>query len=297
MPLTILKKYLLLFAILGLAVLAFSAMSHNVSATDEHLTKDGWEWHYDSGNPAKLTSVINVGGTYNISIPNSLDGIRPLTELGYYCFSSAGPIFGVDYMPSTIAIIDTLAFAYHAELTYVHLNAGLITIADFVFAHDTSLYALFIPATVNEIDFQPFSNSAISNIYFMGNNTFSRTSTDSFTATMFNLTGHAYQFSTFPTPGQYYNGLLMGSNIPEPVVPVTGSASDISWYVLVIALAIVGLMTYAGMRDHNFMLLSGISWMSVSWLIIVPLSMPLSMIGVVIGLLLCLWGVYKLVIA
>ena len=34
----LLRKYLLLFAILGLAVLAFSVMAHNVSATDHEWT-------------------------------------------------------------------------------------------------------------------------------------------------------------------------------------------------------------------------------------------------------------------
>jgi len=315
------KKYILLFAILGLAVLAFSAISHNVSATDQHLDQDGWEFHYDSTSPAILTNVIQTGTNTEINIPVTLDGSTPLTIINSNCFhdSEGAKITKVLSMKS-ITFMGANSFFGCINLNSIILPDGLTFIGTESFEGCTSLTSIIIPNTVTELGYAIFYHTTalkyvtigsevdtIGALLFAGDTSLISIN---FTSLIMPLTvdsswisgciapqGHAYQNSIFPIPGQLFNGLLMGSNIPEPIVPVTGTVSGTSWYVLVIALAIVGLMTYAGMRDHNFMLLSGICWSSVSYIVIIPLSMPLAMIGVVIGLLLCLWGVYKLVIA
>jgi hypothetical protein len=71
---------------------------------------------------------------------------------------------------------------------------------------------------------------------------------------------------------------------------------DSALITLIIGLVIISLMTYAGIKDSKFMLLSGISWMGVAILLFVPYSETLGMFGVFIGLIISLWGVVKLVL-
>jgi hypothetical protein len=185
------RKYLLMFAILGLAVLAFSVMAHNVSATD-----------HEPNITSSPVLRVNDNSSYSYSLLADQPGTWAFTSNASFLSMSGNVIFGTPHYEIG---------SYYVRITFTNSN------------------------------------------------------------------GTAYQNYTLTVR-------------PEQII-------SIPWEVLVIALAIVGLMTYAGMRDHNFMLLSGICWSSVSYIVIIPLSMPLAMIGVVIGLLLCLWGVYKLVIA
>ena len=285
----LLRKYLLIFAILGLAVLAFSAMSHNVSATDQHITENGWEFHYDSTNSNIITKIVDVGGGNILIIPDDLN----FTTIGNHglAITTGSSYFISITLSNKITVLDTNAFWAQTILSNIVLDESLKTINDYVFSNCPNLYRITFYQNITHIGVNQFDYTPINDIDFIGKYVISGINANWLTGSVASIKGHAYNSSGYPSPGQLFNGLLMGSNIPEPIVPVTGTVSGTSWYVLVIALAIVGLMTYAGMRDHNFMLLSGICWSSVSYIVIIPLSMPLAMIGVVIGLLLCIWGV------
>jgi hypothetical protein len=56
----------------------------------------------------------------------------------------------------------------------------------------------------------------------------------------------------------------------------------------------LALLTYAGLKDHRFMVITGLAWVFISIIFFVPLSNPLGMLGTGTGLVLSLWGAYWL---
>ena len=115
-----------------------------------------------------------------------------LTFIGTESFEGCTSLTSI-IIPNTVTELGYAIFYHTTALKYVTIGSEVDTIGALLFAGDTSLISinftsLIMPLTVDS----------------------------SWISGCIAPQGHAYQNSIFPIPGQLFNGLLMGSNIPEP---------------------------------------------------------------------------------
>ncbi len=99
------------------------------------------------------------------------------------------------------------------------------------------------------------------------------------------------------------NGTIKDTYQWAVVVSSTGGSGtsspitlDSSVFILIIELALISLLTYAGIKDHRFMALSGIAWIAISITLFQPYNNSLGLLGAFTGIILGFWGLYWIVI-
>jgi hypothetical protein len=226
-----LKKYLFL-AILFVALIGgFYLFSENVSAVDAHLDQDGWEWHYDTGEPTKLLSVVNTGGSTEINIPAKLDGSNSLLYIGANCFYDAQghTITKVLSMPNTVDALVFQSFRNCGHLTSVVLSSSLTSIGTQVFWECYGLTSITFPASLTSIGDTCFAYDNPLSMTFLGL-TAPTVHANWLNALTAGSRGHAYAASNFPQYGSAFNGLTMGDTIEGYSWHVSGGNAIIDHY-------------------------------------------------------------------
>ncbi len=136
----------------------------------------------------RITAYAGPGGA--VTIPSTLGGLN-VVQLDQYSFYNNSTITSV-IIPDTVVNIMDRSFEYSGNITSITVGAGVTSIGYRAFAH---CYAL-------------------NNIYFKGATVPSIAS-----GWIYQVPGtsraHAYEGTSFPLPGEYLNGILMGDYILE----------------------------------------------------------------------------------
>jgi hypothetical protein len=179
-------KYILGSLMIFSALLILCNLSNPVQAVDAHLDQDGWEWHYDTGAPDNLTSIVKTGSSTEVDIPTTLDGVTPLEHIADFG-AGGGALTKVLSMPSTVKTVDGDLIQFGSITSFV-FGSGVSYIGSYCLSYDSSLSSVTFLSLV-----APWSSSI--------------------TLSSPNAVGHAYTGSSFPAPGSAYFGLTMGTYI------------------------------------------------------------------------------------
>lgn len=223
--------------------------------TDAYLLADGWEWHYDDAAPNVLLSVVQSGGSTEVTIPDLLDGSTHLTQIGVWLtpismFNDAEghKITKVLGMPASVTAIGDYAFKDCTLLTSCVLGSGVTTIGGQVWNGCSGLTTITFPDSVGTIGNSDMLHCTSlvsvvvgSSVTYMGNTMFSDCPSmvsitllgvvapsvggTWMTGAPAGVVGHAYTDSDFPTPGSTFNGLLMGTAMVAPAITSTPGTS------------------------------------------------------------------------
>jgi hypothetical protein len=153
----------------------------------------------------------------SVTIP---DGI---TTIGIRSFAGCSNLTEV-IIPNSVIYINSVAFGSCSRLIYVIIGNNVTTIGDSAFVYCSSLPAITIPSSVTTIGNQTFKGcSSLSSINFQG--LVAPTSVGEYwiDETSRKLTGHAYAMSNFPSPGNGWNGLIMGTELTHENEPPIAS--------------------------------------------------------------------------
>ncbi|MDD1769775.1 MAG: leucine-rich repeat protein [Methanomassiliicoccales archaeon] len=137
-----------------------------------------------------------------------------LDTIGIYAFYFCTSLPSI-ILPDNVTTIHYYAFVCCTSLTSITFGAKLDSIWDYAFSTCSSLIELVFPANVTSISAGAFFRcNSLTSITFLGAVAPS-VGWDWVAETNPALAGHAYSFSDFPRPGESFNGLLMGHNIPS----------------------------------------------------------------------------------
>lgn len=67
--------------------------------------------------------------------------------------------------------------------------------------------------------------------------------------------------------------------------------------VILLGLFVIAITTYAGLKDHRFMMLSGIAWVFISLSSFQAYDDNIGLLGAFTGIILGLWGAYKIALS
>jgi len=160
-------------------------------------------------NKAITTLIQYPSGkkTGTFTIPSSI------TVIGQWAFSYCSYLTSVT-IPNSVTTIENDAFAECSSLTTVTIPNSVITIGDGAFYYCTHLTTVTIGSGVTTIRAVVFNGcSALTSITFLG--LVAPTTVDAtwIQNTPVGIRGHASAASNFPAPGNYWNGLMMGTYI------------------------------------------------------------------------------------
>jgi len=143
-----------------------------------------------------LTSVV---------IPDSV------TYIGDYAFSFCEALTSV-VIGDNVTYIDEAAFFSCEALTSVVIPDNVTYIGNYTFEYCDALTSVVIGDSVTYIGEAAFTYCYnLVNITFLGLTAPTSVGADWISECNASLVGHAYAYSNFPTPGNYFYGLLMGS--------------------------------------------------------------------------------------
>lgn len=249
------KSILCIFVLSMFMIGGLVTFTTPVSAADAFTTIDGWEWHYNDTDPSVLTSVVQVGGSTEINIPAELVPGVPLTKIGDNCFYNADgkKITKVISIPDTVTSIGICAFRGCSYLTFitipnsitsvgwgifyecislttVNLPNNITSIPNLAFGTCASLKSITIPNSVTSIGAQVFAScNKLTEINFL-------MQTPPSLGTNWKMyvpdtcRGHALEFSSFPSPGESLNGLIMGDYYVPDYTIVEGTTAYVELY-------------------------------------------------------------------
>jgi hypothetical protein len=158
------------------------------------------------GNGA-FSSCVNLT---SVSIPIGVTTIGPMAF--QYCSSLTTFV-----VPNTVTTIGTKAFYFCTALSSVTIPNSVTVIANELFRNCYSLTSITIPGGVTSIGTAAFTYCTnLTSITFNGFTAPTTVGANWIMNTSAGLLGHAYNRSSFPVPGNAFNGLTMGSYNPVP---------------------------------------------------------------------------------
>jgi hypothetical protein len=165
----------------------------------------------------------------SVTIPASV------TTIGLYAFNFCTSLTAINVDPSNPNYASINGILYNKAVTALiqfpagkvgsfTVPAGIATIGNYSFASCASLTSVTFPSSVTSIGrYSFFSCSSLTSITFPGLTAPITVGANWIMGTSSSLRGHTYAASNFPSPGNYFNGLLMGAVIP--ILP--GSPTDL----------------------------------------------------------------------
>ncbi len=179
-------------------------------------------------NCALMTSVtignsvttIDAGAFINCLSLSSLTIPDSVTTIGFMAFYRCNALVQVD-IGNSVAAIGYMAFSNCTSLATVTVPDSTTSIGYDAFSDCPSLAAVTVGSGVTSIGYEAFRNcTGLTSISFRGLVAPS-VGTDWILDTPAGIRGHAYAASDFPTPGNEFNGLMMGEVLsPTPSAPV-----------------------------------------------------------------------------
>jgi hypothetical protein len=195
--------------------------AQTVRAADAHLDDGGWEWHFDDTNDVTksiLTRVVRIGtASTEVNIPEHLSGTIDLLGIGTDCFYDGNgvQVTKVLSMPDTLTTLGAGAFRGCNAMTSIIIGDGVTSIGNLAFSYCTSLTSVTMPDGVVSIGSYAFYHSTpLASITFLGLIAPTIVGGNWITGTDAGIRGHAFAASDFPTPGNSFYGLIMGTVIP-----------------------------------------------------------------------------------
>lgn len=161
-------------------------------------------------------------GPFTITIPPNI------TTIGDNAFDSTG--ISSIVIPNTVTSLGSYCFRSNTNLSSVSIGTGISSIPANTFNNCDSLYSISIPGNITSIGTNALSSCYnLCTINFLGN-TPSVGDDWILDSCVFNrdIRGHAYSWSNFPTPGNYFpagepdlnDRLIMGRYLDSPPIMV-----------------------------------------------------------------------------
>ncbi|MEI6796810.1 MAG: leucine-rich repeat protein, partial [Methanomassiliicoccales archaeon] len=163
--------------------------------------------------------VLSVGFSafFNCNALQSIDLGSGLTSIGSNAFGRCFALNGVS-IPEGVATIGSDAFNNCTSLCEVIIPDSVISLADQAFDGCTSLRSVSLGENLYGIGGRAFRDCGqLTSISFHGLVAPFSVGPQWLLNTNVSILGHAYRDSNFPTPGNYWHGLLMGGYLP--VIP------------------------------------------------------------------------------
>jgi hypothetical protein len=178
--------------------------------------------------PDSITS-ISSNLFYRCNALNSIIIPGSVTSIAYNSFYGCTALTGIT-LPDSVTYIGGYAFG-DSGLISITLPDRLTSITYHAFRNCESLRSVVIPGSVASIGEGVFAYCpALTDITFLGL-TPPATGSEWIDNTRSTLRGHAYYGSSFPAPGSSFNGLTMGSYIPEDYYyTITSGQATITTY-------------------------------------------------------------------
>ncbi len=160
---------------------------------------------------ASLTTIdVDPTNTNYLSIDGVLFNKTANTLIQYPCGKE-----GAYTVPASVIMISEYAFAYCTSTTSVTIPNSVAIIGQFSFYGCSSITSITIPGGVGIIGMGAFSNcNSLTSISFLGLVAPTNVGVDIIRSDLPEIRGHAYASSNFPTPGNIFYGLIMGSYLP-----------------------------------------------------------------------------------
>ncbi|MCX6650555.1 MAG: fibronectin type III domain-containing protein [Methanomassiliicoccales archaeon] len=165
--------------------------------------------------PSSVTSIGAWAFAYctsltSVTIPNGV------TSIGSNAFALCTALTSIT-IPNSVTSIGGFSFSQCTNLTSMTIGSGVTTIGIAAFSYCTSLTSVAIPGNVTSIGKNAFQYCAnLTSISFKGLIPPTNIGVNWILETNAGLLGHAYNRSSFPVPGDYYYGLMMGMYNPVP---------------------------------------------------------------------------------
>lgn len=166
-----------------------------------------------SGTNAIITAYSGVGG--DIVIPSSLDGyiVTTIDTMAFYGNNSLTSVI----LPNTVTRLNDNAFAWCQNCASITLSDNLTYIDKSQFYGWFALTSIVIPASVTYLGNWVFAScTALESITFLSMSTPTLGGLSWLLDVPTTVRGHAYTASSFPAPGESWNGLVMGVYIDAP---------------------------------------------------------------------------------
>jgi hypothetical protein len=250
-------SYLLAFGMLAMLFSGVVPITTNAAAL-----VDG-EFVYTIGGSPTVATVTNYTGTGGaLNIPATLGGYTVM-YIGTGAFFHSDTITSIT-IPDSVVTICAYAFYYCNAMTVLTIGNNVTNIGQWAFAYCLSLPIVTIPDSVTTlgqysfcmcqsmtsanlgtgittIDYEAFGHcESLTSIYFYGLVAPTGVGANWMIEASTSLRGHAYADSDFPTPGNIWNGLIMGTLIPESWAPKYNGTTIISYE-----------MSYGATYDQN----------------------------------------------
>jgi hypothetical protein len=178
--------------------------------------------------PGSITGINYGTFMYCISL-NSVTIPDSVTSIGDRAFDNCSSLKSI-FIPDSVTSIGAYAFTL-TGLESIILPDKITSINACTFVACGFLKNVTIPAKVTRIEWSAFANcSVLTNLTFLGI-TPPTTAAEWIKNTPLYLRGHAYYGSSFPAPNSVFNGLKMGTYIPEDYYyTVTDGKATITGY-------------------------------------------------------------------
>ena len=225
--------------------------------------QDGDYTYTVSDGVATITGYTGAGGV--ITIPSTLGGHPAVaigikafanctslvniiigsgvTSIGYGAFMNCFKLISVN-IPNSVTTLGSFAFYNCTSLTSATIGNGVTNIMNFTFYYCNNLTSVTIGNKgTTKIGMQMFGYCPkLISIRFLGLVAPTTVGEYWITGTPGEIRGHAYATSNFNSTGEYWNGLLMGTYIPEfapvfgtpsPADSSTGNPLSLTWSILI----------------------------------------------------------------
>jgi hypothetical protein len=166
-----------------------------------------------SGTNAIITAYSGVGG--DIVIPSSLDGyiVTTIDTMAFYGNNSLTSVI----LPNTVTRLNDNDYAWCQNCASITLSDNLTYIDKSQFYGWSALTSIVIPAGVTYLGNWVFAScSALESITFLSTSTPTLGGLSWLLGVPTTVRGHAHTASSFPVPGESWNGLTMGAYIDAP---------------------------------------------------------------------------------
>ena len=159
-------------------------------------------------NKALTTLIAYPGGDVGaFTIPSGV------TSIGYGAFFDCSSLTLVA-IPNSVTLIGNLAFDQCTNLTFVAIGSGATSIGYQAFTNCYALTSMTLGDNITTIGDLAFLNcTSLTSMTFLGVTAPTTVGANWTSGTPSSLRGHAYAASNFSSPGNLWNGLMMGAVI------------------------------------------------------------------------------------